>query len=115
MRITTLVRATVSVAAFAAAVASAGAEEPLKVGAVLEVSGPFASIARQIENGMRLYVARNGDTVSGRKIELIVRDATGAQPEIAKRLVQELITRDKVDFIVGFGLTPNALAAAPVV
>jgi len=111
----TLARAAVLVAALAAAAAGADAEEPLKVGAVLEVSGPFASIARQIENGMRLYLMRNGETVSGRKVELIVKDATGAQPEIAKRLVQELITRDKVDFIVGFGLTPNALAAAPVV
>lgn len=94
---------------------SASAQEPLKVGAVLEVTGPFASIARQIENGMRLYMKQHGDTVAGRKVQLIIKDATGAQPEIAKRLVQELVTRDKVDFIVGFGLTPNAMAAAPVV
>jgi branched-chain amino acid transport system substrate-binding protein len=60
-------------------------------------------------------MARNGDTVAGRKIELIVKDSTGAQPEVAKRLVTELVTRDKVDFVVGFGLTPNAMAAAPVV
>jgi branched-chain amino acid transport system substrate-binding protein len=100
-----------------AMLASAGAQaqEPIKVGAVLEVTGPFASIAKQIENGMRLYMARNGDTVAGRKVELIIKDSTGAQPEVAKRLVTELVTRDKVDFVVGFGLTPNALAAAPVV
>jgi branched-chain amino acid transport system substrate-binding protein len=105
------------VTAAAAAFAAAGvqAQEPIKVGAVLEVTGPFASIAKQIENGMRLYMARNGDTVAGRKIELIVKDSTGAQPDVAKRLVTELVTRDKVDFVVGFGLTPNALAAAPVV
>jgi branched-chain amino acid transport system substrate-binding protein len=99
----------------AAVAAVAGAQEPLKVGAVLEVTGPFASIAKQIENGMRLYMARNGDSVAGRKVELIIKDSTGAQPEVAKRLVTELVTRDKVDFVVGFGLTPNALAAAPVV
>src|SRR6185295_9531166 len=107
-----------SIAAVALAMlASAGAQaqEPIKVGAVLEVTGPFASIAKQIENGMRLYMARNGDTVAGRKVELIIKDSTGAQPEVAKRLVTELVTRDKVDFVVGFGLTPNALAAAPVV
>ncbi len=114
-RTITLACTAMLVAALAAAAAGEDAQEPLKVGAVLEVSGPFASIARQIENGMRLYMMRNGDPVSGRKVELIVKDATGAQPEIAKRLVQELITRDQVDFIVGFGLTPNALAAAPVV
>jgi branched-chain amino acid transport system substrate-binding protein len=104
-----------AVAGLALAAPGAFAQEPLKIGAVLEVTGPFASIARQIENGMRLYIKQNGDTVAGRKVQLIVKDSTGAQPEIAKRLVQELITRDKVDFIVGFGLTPNAMAAAPVV
>jgi branched-chain amino acid transport system substrate-binding protein len=97
------------------AAGAATAQETLKVGAVLEVTGPFASIAKQIENGMRLYIARHGDTVAGRKVELIIKDSTGAQPEVAKRLVTELVTRDKVDFVVGFGLTPNALAAAPVV
>jgi branched-chain amino acid transport system substrate-binding protein len=102
-------------AAMALAAPAAFAQEPIKVGAVLEVTGPFASIAKQIENGMRLYMKEHGDTVAGRKVQLIVKDSTGAQPEIAKRLVQELITRDKVDFIVGFGLTPNAMAAAPVV
>ena len=106
--------AAVVIAAFTAAGAAA-AQESIKVGAVLEVTGPFASLAKQIEQGMRLYMARNGDTVAGRKIELIIKDSTGAQPDVAKRLVTELVTRDKVDFIVGFALTPNAMAAAPVV
>ena len=108
----------VVVAAAVATIAVAGsaqAQEPIKVGAVLEVTGPFASLAKQIEQGMRLYMAEKGDTVAGRKIELIIRDSTGAQPEVAKRLVTELVTRDKVDFIAGFALTPNAMAAAPVV
>ena len=109
------VLAAVATAALAAVTAGADAQEPLKIGAVLEVTGPFASIAKQIENGMRLYIAQHGDTVAGRKVELIIRDSTGAQPDVAKRLVTELVTRDKVDFVVGFGLTPNALAAAPVV
>lgn len=112
---TRITSAAVAAALLAVVAPGAGAQEPLKVGAVLEVTGPFASIAKQIENGMRLYIARHGDTVAGRKIELIIKDSTGAQPEVAKRLVTELVTRDKVDFVVGFGLTPNALAAAPVV
>jgi len=109
------VLAAAGAAALVGAAACASAQEPLKIGAVLEVTGPFASIAKQIENGMRLYIARNGDTVAGRKVELIIKDSTGAQPDVAKRLVTELVTRDKVDFVVGFGLTPNAMAAAPVV
>ena len=63
---------------------------------------------------MKTYLKLNGETFGGRKIEIITRDTTGAAPEIAKRLAQELITRDNVDILAGFGLTPNALAVAPI-
>jgi branched-chain amino acid transport system substrate-binding protein len=96
---------------FAAAVL---AEEPVKIGFVVEMTGPFADIGRQITNGARAYVKAHGDVVAGRKVELIIRDTTGMAPEVAKREAQELIVNDKVDFLAGFGLTPNALAAAPV-
>src|SRR5215475_11009958 len=109
------VKAVFAAAAAALLTSTAGAAEPIKVGAVLEVTGPFASLAKQIEQGMRLYMAQKGDTVAGRKIELIIKDSQGAQPDVAKRLVTEIVTRDKVDFVVGFALTPNAMAVAPVV
>src|SRR5690242_12264928 len=90
------------------------AAEPLKVGLIAEFSGPFAGYGRQIHNGMKAYLKQHGDTVAGRKIEIVPRDTTGPAPEVAKRLAQDLITRDKVDFLAGFGLTPNALAVAPL-
>lgn len=93
---------------------SVPAQEPIRVGMILEMSGPFADIGRQLLNGARAYVKAHGDSVAGRKIELIVKDTTGASPEIAKRLAQQLIVNDKVDFLAGFGLTPNALAVAPL-
>ena len=93
---------------------AAAAQEPIKVGMVVEMSGPFADIGRQIMNGARAYVKANGDTVAGRKVELVVKDTTGMAPDVAKRQAQELITNDKVDFLAGFGLTPNALAVAPL-
>lgn len=93
---------------------SVPAQEPIRVGMILEMSGPFADIGRQLLNGARAFVKAHGDSVAGRKIELIVKDTTGASPEIAKRLAQQLIVSDKVDFLAGFGLTPNALAVAPV-
>ena len=93
---------------------SVQAQEPIRVGMILEMSGPFADIGRQLLNGARAYVKAHGDSVEGRKIELIVKDTTGASPEIAKRLAQQLIVNDKVDFLAGFGLTPNALAVAPL-
>jgi len=94
------------------AAGAAGAEEPIRVGMILEMSGPFADIGRQILNGANAYIRAHGDKVAGRQIELIVKDTTGASPDVAKRLAQELITNDNVDFLAGFGLTPNALAVA---
>jgi branched-chain amino acid transport system substrate-binding protein len=90
------------------------ADEPVKIGFVAEMTGPFADIGRQMLNGARAYMKAHGDTVAGRKIELIVKDTTGMAPEVAKREAQELVVNDKVDFLAGFGLTPNALAVAPV-
>ena len=93
---------------------SAHAEDTLKIGIIASFSGPFASSGAEIEGGIKAYLKQHGDTVAGKKIELISRDTTGPSPEIAKRLAQELVVRDKVDFLVGFGLTPEALAVAPI-
>lgn len=93
---------------------TASAAEPLKVGLVLPMSGPFASYGKQIQNGVRLYLQQAGDTFCGRKVELIVKDDTGVAPEISKRAAQELVVKDKVDILAGFGLTPSAFAAAPI-
>jgi branched-chain amino acid transport system substrate-binding protein len=90
------------------------AADPLKIGLILPMTGPFASTGKQIEAAARLYIAKNGDTVAGRKVELIVKDDTGLAPETTKRIAQELVVQDKVSVLAGFGLTPLALAAAPV-
>ena len=104
-----------AIAAVAAGfVPRAFAAEPLKIGLVLPLTGPFASTGKQVGAGCRLYMQRNGDTVAGRKVELIVKDDTGVAPEMTKRIAQELVVQDKVTVLAGFGLTPLALAAAPV-
>jgi branched-chain amino acid transport system substrate-binding protein len=79
-----------------------------------EFSGPFAQYGQQILGGMKAYMKVHGDTVAGKKIEIVQKDTGGPAPDVAKRLAQELVTRDNVDLLVGFGLTPNALAVAPV-
>jgi len=94
--------------------APALAADPLKIGLILPLTGPFASTGKQIEAACRLYIAKNGDTVAGRKVELIVKDDTGLAPETTKRIAQEMVVQDKVTVLAGFGLTPLALAAAPV-
>ncbi|HYA60270.1 MAG TPA: ABC transporter substrate-binding protein, partial [Burkholderiaceae bacterium] len=94
---------------------ASAAGDTIKVGVLAEMSGTFASFGQQITTGAKAFMKRNGDTVAGKKVELIIRDTTGPAPDVAKRLAQELIVQDDVDFIVGFGLTPNALAVAPIV
>jgi branched-chain amino acid transport system substrate-binding protein len=93
---------------------TAFAADPVKIGLILPMTGPFASTGRQTEAAVRLYMQRNGDTVAGRKLELIVKDDTGMAPETTKRIAQELIVQEKIAILAGFGLTPLALATAPV-
>jgi branched-chain amino acid transport system substrate-binding protein len=90
------------------------AADPVRIGLVVPKTGPFASTGRQVEAACRLYMQQNGDTAGGRKLELLVRDDTGTAPELTKRLAQELVVRDQVNVLAGFGLTPLAFAAAPV-
>ena len=100
-------------AAWALATA-ASAQEPIKIGLIMPYSGQFADAATQMDNAIKLFVKQNGDTVAGRKIEFIRKDTGGIAPDVAKRLAQELVVRDRVDILAGFVLTPNALAAGDV-
>lgn len=96
-----------------APMAATAQSDVVKVGLVLSMTGPFASTGRQLEAGARLYLALNGDTVAGKKIELVIKDDVGVS-EQARRLAQELVVNDKVQVLGGFSLTPLALAVAPV-
>lgn len=101
----------VAVPALVCAAPPSGAQEPVRIGLLVPFSGPFTDTAAQIDNGVRLYVRQHGDSVAGRRIEVIRRDTAGT-PDVARRLAQELIVRDHVDILAGFSLTPEALAAA---
>ena len=94
--------------------APALAQDTIKVGLVAEMSGPFADFGRQMEAGIRLYQKQHGDTVAGKKVVVITKDVGGPNPELAKRLATELIVREKVQLLAGFGFTPNALSVAPL-
>ena len=93
---------------------AASAEDTIKIGILSSYSGPFADTGIQIDNGIKLWMKQHGDTVAGKKIEIIRKDVGGPNPPVAKRLAQELVTRDNVDILAGFELTPNALAVADV-
>jgi len=103
-----------SATALIASATYAGAQGTVKVGLIMTLSGQFADAGIQMQNGVKTYMKEHGDTVAGKKIELIVKDSGGMAPDVAKRLAQELVVRDKVDVIAGFVLTPNALAGGDV-
>lgn len=93
--------------------APALAQETVKIGLIVPMTGGQASTGKQIDNAIKLYMQQNGSTVAGKKIEVILKD-DAALPDNTKRLAQELIVNDKVNVIAGFGVTPAALAAAPL-
>ncbi len=103
-----------SIAAAVLAISSAGAQNTIKIGVIMPYSGQFADTATQMDNGIKLYMKRHGDTIAGKKIEIIRKDTGGVAPDVAKRLAQELVVRDRVDLLAGFVLTPNALAASDI-
>ncbi|MDM0016497.1 ABC transporter substrate-binding protein [Variovorax saccharolyticus] len=103
-----------SLTAIALAMPLAHAQDnTFKIGMILPMTGQSASTGRQIEAAARLYMAQHGDTVAGKKVQLIVKDDTGL-PDVTKRIAQEMVVNDKVNVLAGFGLTPLALAVAPI-
>lgn len=104
----------IAVASLAATTLGAMAQDnTFKIGLILPMTGQQATTGRQIEAAARLYMAQNGDTVAGKKIQLIVKDDTSL-PDTTRRLAQELVVNDKVNVLAGFGITPSALATAPI-
>jgi len=104
-----------SILALAAVSSSAvlAQDNTFKIGLILPMTGQQASTGRQIEAAAKLYMAQHGDTVAGKKIQLIVKDDTSV-PDVTKRLAQELVVNDKVNVLAGFGITPSAFATAPI-
>jgi branched-chain amino acid transport system substrate-binding protein len=113
IRIKRVLTAVAGVALWGVAVTAGQAQESVKIGLILPMTGGQASTGKQIDNAVKLYMQQNGDTVAGKKIEIILKD-DAALPDNTKRMAQELIVNDKVNIIAGFGVTPAALAAAPL-
>jgi branched-chain amino acid transport system substrate-binding protein len=96
-----------------AAAAQDSNQGTIKIGLITPLTGPFTTVGQEMQAAARLYIQHNGDTVAGKKIELIVRD-DGGVPDASKRIAQELIINDKVSFLAGMGLTPIAFAVGPL-
>jgi branched-chain amino acid transport system substrate-binding protein len=89
------------------------AQDSVKIGFILPMTGQQQSTGKQIAAAAKLFMSQNGDTVAGKKVEFILKD-DGAVPDNTKRIAQEMIVSDKVTFLAGFGVTPAALAVAPL-
>ncbi|MFL6974393.1 MAG: ABC transporter substrate-binding protein [Xanthobacteraceae bacterium] len=90
------------------------AAQTVKIGLILPYTGQFTDTAAQMDNAIKLYMKQHGDTVAGKKIEVIRKDTGGVAPDVAKRIAREYVVNENVDILTGFVLTPNALAAGDV-
>ena len=106
-------RELLAIAALSVLPSVASAQETVKIGLILPMTGQQASTGKQIDAAVKLYLAKNGTTVAGKKIEVILKDDTSV-PDVTKRLAQELVVNDKVAVLAGFGITPSAKATAPI-
>lgn len=109
----TLLQTAVACALLGASGLSLAQDNVVKIGLILPMTGQQASTGRQVEAGARLWMAQNGETVAGKKIQLIVKD-DGSVPANTRRLAQELVVNDHVNVLAGMGITPSALAVAPI-
>jgi branched-chain amino acid transport system substrate-binding protein len=88
--------------------------DTLRIGLIATYSGPYADYGRQLDDGIAVYLKEHDGKIAGKNVEIIKRDNEGAKPELAKRLAQELIVRDKVNFLAGLDFSPNAYAVASI-
>jgi branched-chain amino acid transport system substrate-binding protein len=110
----TMLKGMAATAAAVALASRASAQDVLKMGISIPMTGAgFNAVGRQLAAAIKLYVQQHGDVVAGRKLQLIIRD-DGGVPDIARRIVQEMIVNDKVA-LIGIGTTPTGLAIAPLV
>ena len=106
-------RELLAIAALSVLPSVASAQQTVKIGLILPMTGQQASTGKQIDAAVKLYQAKNGTTVAGKKIEVILKDDTSV-PDVTKRLAQDLVVNDKVAVLAGFGITPSAKATAPI-
>jgi branched-chain amino acid transport system substrate-binding protein len=109
----TIIQAAIAGALLAAGPLALAQDNLFKIGLILPMTGQQATTGRQIEAAAKLWMAQNGDTVAGKKVQLIVKDDTSL-PDVTRRLAQELVVNEKVNVLAGFGITPSAMATAPI-
>ena len=107
-------KALFGLAALAVSLAGSAVADTVKVGVIAPFSGPYATYGTQFRQAAEVYRDQHGTSVNGDEIEFIWRDTGGPNPDRAKALAQELVVKDRVDYLAGIVFTPNAFAVAPI-
>ena len=107
-------RILLTAAALLGAIATGAAAQTVKVGFIAAFSGPNAALGDSMDKAVRLYEKLHAKDIAPIQVQIIRRDSTGPNPDVAKRLAQELIVRDHVSMLAGFVFTPNVAAVAPL-
>jgi branched-chain amino acid transport system substrate-binding protein len=96
------IRSAVGAAAFAAVASSAWAQQgqPVKIGLLATLEGPFAAGGADGMRGAELAVKQRGGVVAGRPIQ-IIKGSSDAKPDVAVNATRKLVEQDKVDIMVG--------------
>ncbi len=108
-----LVVAATALAAALALPAARAQSDTVKIGVILPLTGQQASTGKQVEAGIKLWMQQTGGKVAGKKVEVLIKD-DATVPDTTRRLAQELVVNDKVVALAGFGITPAAMATAPI-
>src|ERR1700744_5964694 len=88
--------------------------DTIKVGVIGTMSGPYALFGQNFKYGIDAWVAEHGTKVGEHQIEFVYRDEESPNPAKSKGLAQELIVKDKVQYLAGLYFTPDAMAVAPL-
>lgn len=110
----TRLAAVLSAVAFLWAGAAPAADDTIRIGVIATYSGPYADYGKQFDSGIALYLKEHGGKIAGKKVEIVKKDTAGPAPDAAKRFAQELVVRDKVNFMTGLDFSPNAYAVGAV-
>jgi len=90
------------------------AQADVVVGMVAPMSGQLAAQGLAWKEAIEVYQKVHGATVAGEKVHVIYKDLPDVNPPKARALSQELVLRDKAQYLTGYVYTPNAAAAAQV-
>jgi branched-chain amino acid transport system substrate-binding protein len=82
----------------------------VKIGIIYSYTGSTENAGKAFDAAIATWLQLHHGLAGNRKVTIFKRDDTGAAPDVARRLAQELVVEQHVDFLIGSIYTPNAVA-----